>query len=112
MREKESMEYARQLVLQGINGVRKRLGDEDVAQDVQLKHIRCELGELRKEVNALQHSQTEKLERIEQEMHQNSLTLQSLVKTVDHALAPRWRGVLALATACVITTIVIMLLVF
>lgn len=106
------MEIAREWLLRGVNGVRRRLGDEDVAQDVQLRQIRCELRELHEEVGLLHHSQTEKLERIERGIQQNSLTLQSLVKSVDHALAPRWRGLLALATLSVITTIVIMLLVF
>lgn len=107
-----SMEFARQWLLRGVNGVRQRLGDRDVEQEVQLKQIRYELGELRQEVGQLHQSQTEKLERIEQGVHQNGASLQNLLKTVDRALAPRWRGVLLLAGASVATTIVIMLMVF
>jgi t-SNARE complex subunit (syntaxin) len=104
------MNYARQTLLRGVNAARRVLGEEDSSQEIQLKHIRCELGELRQEVSQIGQQQAIKLDRIESNVSENRLALSQLMKQVDKALQPRWRGVIGLTAACVITTIIIMIL--
>ena len=106
------MQSIRSLLLQGVNGVRKRLGDEDVESNIQLKCIHTEVQELRKDVARLESHQGEKLDRIETTIQTNHRIMNQLLKRVDKALQPRWRGIVFLTGACVITTIVIMLMVF
>lgn len=92
--------------------MRKSLGDEDVETDAALKHIRCDLQELKSEVSQLGQRQGEQLSRIESGVQQNEQLLGQLAKRVDRALQPRWRSIIFFTAACVITTIVVMLMLF
>jgi t-SNARE complex subunit (syntaxin) len=106
------MQRVKSILLTGVNEVRKRLGDEDVDSQTQLKCIHSELQELRRDVAHLESGQREKLDRIESGIHENHQLMSQLARRVDKALQPRWRSLILLTAACVITTVIVMLMLF
>lgn len=109
---KKNMYHIKRILLQGVNAARTRLGDEDVDTDVQLKQIKSEIQELRKDIGSMDTKQAEKLDRIESGVNKNSDVMNQFIKQVDRALQPRWKSVFAFAAVSVVITIVIMLTIF
>lgn len=99
-------------LLQGLNAARKRLGEEDVDQQQQLKRIESKLDKLSRDSASRSTKHVEQLDRIESGVQKGNDTLYQLAKRVDRALQPRWRSVIALIGLTVTITIIIMLTIF